>query len=71
MVSYILIEGYEYLLTYSVGGNLLPQAQLFRDPDAPEQPRANDAGGGDDVPVVGAEVHGPILPAAAEPDEQI
>lgn len=59
-----------------LGGNLLPQAQVFREPDAPEQPRANDIGGGDDGPVVGGEANhqdiapGPVL-AAAEPDEQI
>lgn len=45
----------------------MPQAQLFREPDAPEQPRANEVGGGDD----GGEVHGPVLAAVAEPDENI
>lgn len=49
----------------------MPQAQLFREPDAPIQPRANDVGGGDDGPVVGGENHGPVPAAIAEPDEQI
>lgn len=33
----------------------MPQAQLFREPDAPDQPRGNEVVGGDDGPNIGGE----------------
>lgn len=49
----------------------MPQAQLFREPDAPDQPRGNEVVGGDDGPNIGGEAPGPVLAAVPEPDEHI